>query len=103
MSLEAAAGKNPVSHVGKLYNVLACRIAEALIAEIPHITAAQCLLVSQIGAPVTSPALVHVKLATRDGLPAFQLQPHVGEIAASHLHQLPKLVDDFVGGDIELF
>jgi S-adenosylmethionine synthetase len=27
MSLEAAAGKNPVTHVGKLYNIIAMRIA----------------------------------------------------------------------------
>ena len=51
MSLEAAAGKNPVSHVGKIYNVLARDIAEAIIAEIPEIDSAQCLMVSRIGAP----------------------------------------------------
>ncbi len=31
MSLEAAAGKNPVSHAGKIYNVLAKTIAETLV------------------------------------------------------------------------
>jgi S-adenosylmethionine synthetase len=30
MSLEAAAGKNPVAHVGKVYNVLAMEMAEAI-------------------------------------------------------------------------
>ena len=35
MTLEAAAGKNPVTHVGKLYNVMANRIARALISEVP--------------------------------------------------------------------
>ena len=31
MTLEAAAGKNPVSHVGKTYNLAAGRIARALV------------------------------------------------------------------------
>ena len=42
MMLEAAAGKNPVTHVGKIYNVIAREIAETLIADEPDITAAQC-------------------------------------------------------------
>ena len=35
MSLEAVAGKNPVTHVGKLYNLAASRIAHAVLAEMP--------------------------------------------------------------------
>jgi S-adenosylmethionine synthetase len=32
MSLEAAAGKNPISHVGKIYNIVAKQITESLVA-----------------------------------------------------------------------
>ena len=35
MSLEAAAGKNPVTHVGKIYNVLAGELAATLVAGVP--------------------------------------------------------------------
>lgn len=37
MSLDAAAGKNPVNHAGKIYNVAAREIAGALVAQIPEI------------------------------------------------------------------
>lgn len=37
MTLEAAAGKNPVSHVGKLYNLVASRIAAAIIEALPAV------------------------------------------------------------------
>ncbi len=57
MSLEAAAGKNPFSHVGKIYNVLAKEIAEALVSERSEIVAAECVMVSKIGTSVSSPAL----------------------------------------------
>jgi len=99
MSLEAAAGKNPVTHVGKIYNVLAGQIAQALI-RIPDIAATQCVMVSRIGAPVTQPALVQVKLATKDGAPAGELKRQVEEVVTDQLSRAPKLVDDFVAGTI---
>ena len=42
MSLEAAAGKNPVTHVGKLYNLVANRVARAVAAEIDGVQEACC-------------------------------------------------------------
>jgi S-adenosylmethionine synthetase len=103
MMLEAAAGKNPVPHVGKIYNVIAREIAETLIADEPDITAAQCFLMGRIGAPVTEPALVHVRLATRDGAPVAQFQRRVAEIAGTHLGRTSELVADFIAGRIEVF
>jgi S-adenosylmethionine synthetase len=38
-----------MTHVGKLYNLAAERMAEALVAELPELREAQCYLVSQIG------------------------------------------------------
>jgi S-adenosylmethionine synthetase len=103
MTLEAVAGKNPVSHVGKIYNVLAREIAETLVAKEPDIAAAQCILVSQIGAPVAEPALLHIKLATRDEAPVAQLERRAEEMARAHLARAPELVDGFIAGRIEVF
>ncbi len=103
MSLEAAAGKNPVTHVGKIYNVIARRIAETLVTMVPEVTAAQCLMVSRIGTPVTSPAVLQVKLATRDQFPVAQLRRQVEEISVNALSGIPNLIDDFMAGKIEVF
>lgn len=103
MSLEAAAGKNPVTHVGKIYNVLAREIAEKLVVTVPEIAAAQCLIVGQIGIPITEPAMFQVRLATRDGMPVDRLRPRVTEIATDRLARASKLVDDFIAGTIEVF
>jgi S-adenosylmethionine synthetase len=103
MSLEAAAGKNPVTHVGKIYNVITRGIAEALVATVPEIARAQCLMVSRIGAPVSEPAIMHIKLATRNGAPADGLRTRVEEVAADRLASIPGLVEAFVAGTIELF
>ena len=103
MSLEAAAGKNPVSHVGKIYNVLAGSIAEAIVAAIPEIESAHCLMVSRIGAPVTQPALVQIKIANREGVPIAHLRKQVEELIASRVAGIPELVGSFVAGAIGVF
>ncbi|QEL26854.1 methionine adenosyltransferase (plasmid) [Bosea sp. F3-2] len=103
MSLEAAAGKNPVSHVGKIYNVLAPRLAAALVSGIPAISGAHCLIVSRIGRPVCEPALVQVKMATRDGMPPERLRGQIAELVLDHLGRIPELVDEFVAGKFRLY
>ncbi len=60
MSLEAAAGKNPVSHVGKLYNVLAQRIAGKIHAEAG--SEVYVKLLSQIGRPINDPLMASIEI-----------------------------------------
>jgi S-adenosylmethionine synthetase len=103
MSLEAAAGKNPVSHAGKIYNVLASDIAQALVASVPEVAGVQCLIVSRIGAPVSQPALTHIKLDTRDGTPLQHLKRQVEELVASRLERIPELIEGFASGRIAVF
>lgn len=103
MSLEAAAGKNPVTHVGKIYNVLARRIAEGLIAEVPEIAAAHCLMVSRIGAPITTPELMQVKLGMQDGSPVDRYRHRAADIVAACLAQTEQLSQEIAAGTIGVF
>jgi S-adenosylmethionine synthetase len=103
MSLEAAAGKNPVSHVGKIYNILARNIAEAIVAAVPEVESAQCLMVSRIGAPVTLPAKVQIKIATRNGVPIADLQERIEALVGDRIARIPELVSGFVAGSISVF
>jgi len=102
MSLEAAAGKNPVTHVGKIYSVVARQVAELLV-RAPAIARAECLMVSQIGSPVTDPALVQLKLATADASPVEHFAEYANDVTADCLRGIPQLVEDFVSGTITLY
>ncbi len=62
MTLEAAAGKNPVSHVGKIYNVAANMIAREVVERFPAVENVYIYLVSQIGRPINEPQLVHTRV-----------------------------------------
>jgi S-adenosylmethionine synthetase len=103
MSLEAPAGKNPVNHVGKIYNVLARRIAEAIVTDVAEVAAAQCYLLSEIGNPLTEPVMIHLRVSTHDGSPADRLEGRMREITREELQGATVLVDQFVAGGIELF
>lgn len=99
MSLEAVAGKNPVSHVGKLYNVLATRLARAVVGNVPDVSEASCYLVSCIGRPVREPQVVdlRVRLAEAAALPG--LRTRLTEVVQDHLRSLDTLWRDLVFGD----
>ncbi len=63
MSMEAAAGKNPVTHVGKIYNIAANRIANKIYDELQDdIHDVFVRLVSQIGMPISEPQAASVQL-----------------------------------------
>ncbi|MFA4016376.1 MAG: hypothetical protein RUDDFDWM_001479 [Candidatus Fervidibacterota bacterium] len=76
MSLEAASGKNPVSHVGKIYQVMAQLIANELIEAQPHLKQVYCYMVSQIGHPITDPQAVNIE--------------YYGDVSEKEMSQLAK-------------
>ena len=96
MSLEAAAGKNPITHVGKLYNITANEIAATVVKEIPEIEEAYCYMVSQIGKPVNQPLAVDVKVRTSDNLEAFRpkIEVIVNECLSEMKNTWKKLVEE---------
>ena len=103
MSLEAAAGKNPVTHVGKLYNVAADEIARGVVASVPEIADVRCLLVSRIGSPITQPAAASLQIAAHDDGPPERFRPAIEAVVGDALARLPHRIDDFVSGRVDLY
>lgn len=68
MSLEATAGKNPVTHAGKLYNLLALRMARRLETDIDAGYSGVQIL-SRISNPVSDPLAVDVATTSQDEEP----------------------------------
>lgn len=103
MSMEAAAGKNPVSHVGKLYNLLAQRIAHEVVREVAGVTEAYCCLLGQIGRPIDDPAAVELQLRLAPGVALAEVQGRAGEVARQQLAQVGTLWRELVNGSLALF
>ncbi|MFW9845577.1 MAG: methionine adenosyltransferase [Candidatus Thorarchaeota archaeon] len=101
MTLEAAAGKNPVSHVGKTYNVAAREIVEKVVAEHPDLTQAYCYIVSQIGAPITEPKAINVELYGDCDLE--KVTGSVESISDEVIAKLPRVWEGFVKRQYQLW
>ncbi len=67
LGTEAAAGKNPVSHVGKIYNVLSHQLARSVCENVEGIRQAYVFLVSRIGNPIDQPVMVNVQVSLEQG------------------------------------
>lgn len=90
-SLEAAAGKNPVSHVGKLYNLLALETAQAIVAQVPEVRAATVYILSQIGHPLDEPLVATVQLNTRNGELKESVRAAVAAVVDAKLQDIDGL------------
>jgi S-adenosylmethionine synthetase len=101
MTMEAVAGKNPVSHVGKIYNVIAGRAA-AEIAELDGVAEAYVTLVSKIGSPISQPLLRAVRISEEDQLPPG-LESKVDSILDYWLESTDDMVEEFVKGRLTLY
>jgi S-adenosylmethionine synthetase len=55
MGTEAAAGKNPVAHVGKIYTIFTHQVAQKVYDEVEGIREVYVWMVSQIGKPIDEP------------------------------------------------
>lgn len=90
MSLEAASGKNPARHVGKIYNVLANEIARAVCEQAEDVLEASVQLVSQIGSPIDVPWAASVQVVSRAPLDDA-LCAQVEEVARACLEKIGEL------------
>jgi S-adenosylmethionine synthetase len=66
-SLEAACGKNPISHVGKVYNVLALSAAQEIVERVNDVQEATVYILSQIGAPLDAPLMATALVRSANG------------------------------------
>jgi S-adenosylmethionine synthetase len=102
MTMESVAGKNPVTHVGKLYNILAALIAYAVVENISDVAEAQCQLVSRIGQPLDRPESIVVRLYLTGKRGIDHLRPDVMRIVEAELATADLLAERIVNESIAI-
>ncbi len=104
MSMEAAAGKNPVTHVGKLYNVLSNVIANKIVEEEKgDIKEVLVRIVSQIGRPVDEPHVAGIQVIYEDNVDPSKHTNNIRAIADDKLEHISDLTNMFVEGKMDVF
>ncbi len=102
MSSEAAAGKNPVSHVGKIYNLLSYRIADHVCSSVNGIKETYIWLLSNIGRPINEPAVCSAQVILDDGVSLKDIAPQIKDAIAYEFEHLDKFCMDLAYGNINI-
>ena len=97
-SAEAAPGKNPVSHVGKIYNVLVHRLAERIYCEVPGVAEVWVWLCSRIGARIDSPALAAVQFVALPDTDPGLVSRLATQLVEAELDTIPDFCRDLATG-----
>lgn len=95
---EAAAGKNPVSHVGKIYNVLTHLLATRIHAEIPGLRDVVVWLCSRIGDPVDRPQMVSVQVHLEPRVALADVADLIRQVVQGELERMPTFCEELAQG-----
>ena len=103
MSLEATCGKNPINHVGKIYNLLSTEAARQIAAEVQGIDEVYIKILSQIGKPIDEPHIASIQIVPKNGVDMKSLEAGATEILDGWLANIPKLQQMLFRGEISTY
>jgi len=101
VSSEAAAGKNPVSHIGKIYNLLSHRIADRIYRQVPDIAEVYVWLLSEIGTPIDRPQIATAQLIMKKGF-AGDVEEEAAEVIEKELENIRAFCMELAAGKIPI-
>jgi len=103
MSLEAAAGKNPVNHVGKIYNIMATEIAKDIVKNYPQVRECNVAILSEIGRRIDEPSHTSISVAVENKSEFENIKSKVHYIADSWLERIGEITSDISLGKYSVF
>ncbi|MEM3839183.1 MAG: methionine adenosyltransferase [Candidatus Micrarchaeaceae archaeon] len=103
MSLEAAAGKNPINHIGKIYNLLATQLADDIVKQYPQIKECDIAALSQIGKRIDQPLNLNINLILENGANFDNIRSKVNYIADGWLDRIGEFTTQIALGKYKTF
>jgi S-adenosylmethionine synthetase len=99
---EAAAGKNPVSHVGKIYNLLTFRIANEIHRQVPDAREVYVWLLSKIGQPVNQPTVAAVQIIPNKRMTFQKIEKEAKKVVEDELQNMDEFCMDLAMGKMPI-
>lgn len=103
MSMEATSGKNPINHVGKIYNLLSNQIANDITENVAGVDQIHLMLLSQIGKPIDRPKAASAQIIPEEGYTLNSVKSEVESIMDSWLEDISKITELLVKGKLRTF
>jgi len=99
---EAAAGKNPVSHVGKIYNILTYKTARHVYEQVPEVEEVYIWLLSKIGTPIDHPAIAAAQVIMKGNNSIDKVRREIKEVLDYELENINKFCMELAQGKIPI-
>jgi len=103
MSMEATSGKNPINHIGKIYNLLATQIAQDCVREVDGIEEMYVRILSQIGYPIDQPHVASAQVLTKPGVAIGSVKPDIEAIIDGWLAEITTITEKVIRGELSTF
>jgi S-adenosylmethionine synthetase len=103
MSMEATSGKNPINHIGKIYNLLSTMMARECVEKVDGIEELYVRLLSQIGKPIDHPLMASVQVLPSKGFTLKDLNSEIESIVNENLANVTCITEKVISGDLDTF
>ena len=103
MSMEATSGKNPVNHIGKIYNLLSTELAKSVVDDVEGIRQLQVRLLSQIGQPIDRPHVAAAELVTEEGVTVGDIEDDVQAAIDDELAAVTDVTKQVIDDELSTF
>ncbi|NMX22116.1 S-adenosylmethionine synthetase [ANME-1 cluster archaeon GoMg4] len=103
MSLEATPGKNPVNHTGKIYNLLANKIANEVVENVDGIREVHIKILSEIGRRIDDPKVATAQIIPKSDVNRTGIEKKVMRITDEWLSNIAEITEMAIRGELRTF
>lgn len=103
ISMEAAAGKNPVNHTGKIYNLLAGEIANEIADSVEGVREVDIKILSEIGRRIDDPKVATAQIITNSGVNRGAMEKKVERVIDEWLSNITDITEMVLREELKTF
>jgi len=103
ISMEATSGKNPINHTGKIYNLLANKIANEVVDSVDGIQEVYIKILSEIGRRIDDPKVATAQIVPRSDVNPGVMEKKVGRIIDDWLSNIAEITEMAIRGELRTF
>lgn len=103
MSMEATSGKNPINHIGKIYNLLSTKVAQDCVKRVDGIEEIYIRFLSRIGHPIDKPLIASAQVIPKEGVLIDEIRKDIEGIIDESLENVTEITRKVINGELRTF
>jgi len=103
ISMEGTPGKNPVNHTGKIYNLLANKIANEVVENVEGVQEVDLKILSEIGRRIDDPKVATAQIIPKSDVNLEVMGKKVQRIIDEWLSNIAEITEMVIRGELRTF